>query len=188
MLKLSGVLLIVALGCALTLAVIYGKTAPLIEKQKQVLLENSLRSILKAHSYKEQNDIAPSYYTAYDEAGNVVGWCLQLASQGYAGKIQLLVGVDMERRITGIKVLEQKETPGLGSKINELEYRQTEPAFLKQFKNKKADELILVKGKTEKNIQAVTGATISSKAVTEGVRKGLEGFFKEKSRQAGILW
>ncbi|MFH2137974.1 MAG: RnfABCDGE type electron transport complex subunit G [Candidatus Omnitrophota bacterium] len=182
MLRLSGALLAVAMVCALILALMYKQTAPVIEKQKQMLLERSLKSVLEADSYKKQEgDI--EYFNAYDKDGGLVGWCLPMTSKGYGGKMQLLAGVDLNGRITGVNVLEQNETPGLGSKILEKERDEPEAPFLAQFKQKKAEELILVKGQTTTNIQAITGATISSKAVSEGVRKGVEAFFKNKDNQ-----
>ncbi|MFH1460642.1 MAG: RnfABCDGE type electron transport complex subunit G [Candidatus Omnitrophota bacterium] len=177
--KLSRALLIVALVCALILALIYKKTAPIIEQQKQMLLERSLQSVLAADSYnKQEKEIV--YYEAVNNEGKILGWCLPLEAKGYGGPIQILVGVDISEKITGVRVLDDKETPGLGSKIRETEYKQAEAEFLKQFKQKNVKDVLLVKRKTLDNIQAVTGATISSKAVTDCVRINVEKFLKNK--------
>ncbi len=179
MLRLSMALLTVAFVCALTLALIYQKTAPVIEKQKQMLLERSLQSVLKADSYsKQEGDII--YYEAKNGKDNIIGWALPLSGKGYGGDIQLLVGVDIKENITGVQVLEHSETPGLGSKINEIEYKQTESKFLKQFQGKNIENIILTKNKTENNIQAITGATISSKAVVDQIRLGIGEFLKTR--------
>ncbi|MCK5426530.1 MAG: FMN-binding protein, partial [Thermodesulfovibrionia bacterium] len=67
-----------------------------------------------------------------------------------------------------ITILAHAETPGLGDEIEE-DY------FLSQFEGKRADNLVVIKGETEDKIEAISGATISSRAVTEdGVRKGVE--------------
>ena len=179
MLRLSSALLIVALCCALTLAVIHYITASRVEEQKKMLLERSLNSVLRAHRY-EKYENGMVYFEAYDKEGIVVGWCLSLSGKGYAGDINLLVGLGSNEKITGVKVLEHKETPGLGSQISDVEYEQTESAFLSQFKGKIARDIVLVKGETKDNIQAITGATISSRAVVEGVRQGVEKFLKIK--------
>lgn len=96
--------------------------------------------------------------------GRLAGWVAKTAGQGYADKIEMLVGFDpMVREITGIFVLEQKETPGLGNKIVTEEWRS-------QFAAKPTDEpLTAVKGKAkaDNEIDAITGATISAKAVTD---------------------
>ncbi len=179
MLRLSSALLIVALCCALTLAVIYYNTAPRIEEQKKMLLVRSLNSVLSAHRY-ERYENGMVYFEAYDKEGIVVGWCLSLKGKGYGGDINLLVGLDSSKNITGVKVLEHMETPGLGSQINEVKYGQEEAAFLSQFKGKVFKDIVLVKGETKGNIQAITGATVSSRAVVDEVHRGIEEFFKVK--------
>lgn len=179
MLRLSSALLIVALCCALTLALIYYNTAPRIEKQKQMMLERSLNSVLSADKY-EKYENGMVYYEAYDKEGIVVGWCLSLSTKGYGGDINLLVGLDSDKKITGVKILDHMETPGLGSQICEVKYGQKEAAFLSQFKSKVVENIQLVKGETKDNIQAITGATVSSRAVVEGVRQGVEEFIKVK--------
>ncbi|MFZ5572152.1 MAG: RnfABCDGE type electron transport complex subunit G [Thermodesulfobacteriota bacterium] len=94
--------------------------------------------------------------------GNIGGWVVAASGQGYAGPIELLIGLSPRLdTVTGLYVLMQQETPGLGSKI-------AEEAFRGQFIGKPATgELTAVaKGKTAGNaIDAVTGATISSRSV-----------------------
>jgi electron transport complex protein RnfG len=105
-------------------------------------------------------------YNVYETKsdGQLAGWVTKSAGQGYADKIEILIGFDpgMEK-ITGLFVLDQKETPGLGNKILEDGWRD-------QFLNKStAKPLAPVKGKSRASheIDAITGATISSKAVTD---------------------
>lgn len=182
MFKPNRVLLIITFLCAITLAFVYEITLPLIEKQQKSLLESSLKNILKAHSYKKELAQQP-YYTACDEKGDIVGWCLPVSTRGYSGQIRLLVGVANDGKITGIEVLEHNETPGLGSKIKDIGYKQTEPEFLRQFKGKTAGELVFVKSRQMRGVQAISQATISSKAVTEGVKKSIEEFFLSKDKK-----
>lgn len=97
--------------------------------------------------------------------GDRLGWVVKAGGQGYADKIELLLGLDAKaENITGIFVLEQKETPGLGNKIVTDEWRD-------QFKGVGTDQLLTVVkgGKTSvpNEINAVTGATISSRSVTD---------------------
>lgn len=103
-----------------------------------------------------------SVYRAETE-GQLAGWVAKTAGQGYADKIEMLIGFDpLVDKITGIFVLEQKETPGLGNKIVTDQWRA-------QFVSKPtAEPLEAVKGKAKADdeIDAITGATISSKAVT----------------------
>lgn len=96
-------------------------------------------------------------------AGNTLaGWVVKAGGQGYADKIELLIGLDAKRNtITGLFVLEQKETPGLGNKIIVDTWRN-------QFIGKRTDlplTVIKTADRGAATIDAVTGATISSKAV-----------------------
>jgi electron transport complex protein RnfG len=105
-------------------------------------------------------------YTLYRVAqdNQIAGWVVKAGGQGYADKLELLVGTDADvQKITGLFVLEQKETPGLGNKIIELQWRG-------QFNGKATDTpLEVVKGQGQggpATIDAITGATISSRSVT----------------------
>jgi electron transport complex protein RnfG len=95
-------------------------------------------------------------------AGQHVGWVIPAVGQGFADKIELRVGVDADvSRITGVYILGQKETPGLGNKIIEAGWRN-------QFVGKSAQtalQAITGGGATGSQIDALTGATISSEAV-----------------------
>lgn len=99
--------------------------------------------------------------------GTLAGWVLKAGGQGYADKIELLLGLDPDQEtITGLFVLEQKETPGLGNKIITPEWRG-------QFvgKKTKAPLTVVKKGKADNAIDAITGATISSRSVTAIVNR-----------------
>ncbi|MCX7817795.1 MAG: FMN-binding protein [Kiritimatiellae bacterium] len=102
-------------------------------------------------------------YRAVDAAGMPVGWVLPASGQGFADRIELLVGLDATAsRITGLYVLEQKETPGLGDNVTSEPWRR-------QFVGKPTDLPLQVrKGKAAAphEIEAITGATISSESVT----------------------
>jgi electron transport complex protein RnfG len=82
--------------------------------------------------------------------------------RGYAGEIRLLVGIDEKGKISGLKVLSHQETPGLGANI-------VQPRFLDQFKGKTAADKLEAK----QDIDAISGATISSRAVCSGVRQAV---------------
>lgn len=105
-------------------------------------------------------------YNVYETKsdGKLAGWVTKSAGQGYADKIEILIGFDPQMdKITGLFVLDQKETPGLGDKIMETAWRG-------QFLDKSTGKpLMPVKGKSAAahEIDAITGATISSKAVTD---------------------
>ena len=98
----------------------------------------------------------------------LAGWVIKAGGQGYADKIDLLIGVDPgSKTLTGLFILDQKETPGLGNKI-------TFPEWRRQFVGKStAQPLVVAKGNREggATIDAITGATISSRSVTHIVNQ-----------------
>jgi electron transport complex protein RnfG len=127
---------------------------------------------------KAEVRIGRPVYRAVDSAGRCVGWVLPAAGQGFADRIQLLIGLDAQARtITGLYVLEQKETPGLGNRVEE-------PAWRGQFAGKLASRPLAVT-KADKpgegEIHAVTGATISSQSVTDIVNDAVAKFRGELS-------
>lgn len=105
-------------------------------------------------------------YAVYEATleGERMGWVVKSAGQGYADRIELLVGLDSDAdSISGLFILEQKETPGLGNKVVENRWRG-------QFKGKPAGGgLVVTKSgaSAPSEIDAVTGATISSRSVVQ---------------------
>ena len=93
--------------------------------------------------------------------GKVFGYCAEVAPNGFGGEIKMMVGVDYEGKVCGANIVTMSETPGLGSRTKE------EAWFLEQFAGK-SGELAVGNG-----VDAITGATISSKAVTKGVSDAL---------------
>jgi Na+-translocating ferredoxin:NAD+ oxidoreductase subunit G len=99
--------------------------------------------------------------------GEPTGYILQTSVQGYGGPIKLIFGVDLDGRVTGLRILTHSETPGFGAKI-------TKEDFLSQYLGKGADQMRLKKDDPAKGaIDAISGATISSRAVTKAVATAL---------------
>ncbi len=120
-------------------------------------------------------------FWALDENSTPLGWVIKASGAGFADKIELLIGVDPKCEvITGLSVLDQKETPGLGNKIQDVGDAK-KPGFLLQFRDgHRADMPLSVtiaspkKGELNK-IKAVTGATISSRSVCSIINDALSG-------------
>jgi len=102
-------------------------------------------------------------YAGYDDAGGLLGFAIPAEGPGFQDTIKLLYGYDANsERVVGMEVLESRETPGLGDKIIK------DDGFVDNFRNLAVDpEVVLVKGgRTRDNeVDAISGATISSKAV-----------------------
>ncbi|MFH1185901.1 MAG: FMN-binding protein [Chloroflexota bacterium] len=112
-------------------------------------------------------------YRAFGGDGEQVGWVLPALGQGFADRIELLVGLDKDAgKVTGLYILYNQETPGLGNKI-------TEDTWRGQFGGKPAEPALAVtKGKAQKDneVEAITGATISSESVVGIVNQGVAKF------------
>ncbi|GAI36988.1 unnamed protein product, partial [marine sediment metagenome] len=111
-------------------------------------------------------------YKGFDSSGRLIGYAFTGNGPGYQGTIEVMIGVDSElEKTTGIEVLESVETPGLGAKI-------TGKLFRDKFRGLVIRPLIeLVKGKPPEEpnqIQAITGATISSQAVIDILNKTIK--------------
>lgn len=97
-----------------------------------------------------------------------IGYIVEGFGKGYSSYIHILASVDKNFVLRKISILGHGETPGLGDEI-EKDY------FLNQFEGKSSDDLVVIKGETAEKIEAITGATISSRAVTEdGVKRGIK--------------
>ena len=125
-------------------------------------------------------------YLAVAADGTRKGWVLPAGGQGFADRIDLLIGLDADvSTITGLYVLDQKETPGLGNFIT------SEALFLNQFAGKSADAiqpLLVVKtdpATGTNQIKAITGATISSESVCRIVNQAI-ATFKEPIRRRAL--
>ena len=119
-------------------------------------------------------------YRAVDKDGKLVGWVVKASGQGFADVIQLLIGLDPKAQtVTGLFVLGQLETPGLGNRIEGGSWRA-------QFRGKStASPLAAVKTTPDGNqVQAVTGATISSESVCAIVNEAVAKVHKELAERA----
>ena len=154
------------------LAQVYKTTKPKIEEIKAEQEEKLNKEIFpEGEKFEEKEINGVKYISVLDSEGKEIGKIFEVKSFGYGGDIYFKVGVDNEMKIKKIKIKEHNETPGLGAKI-------TDEKFLNQFTGKTKEEIYLKKDKSEGEIDAITGATISSRAIVEGVRKLLENIEK----------
>jgi Na+-translocating ferredoxin:NAD+ oxidoreductase subunit G len=165
---------------ALILAVVFTITQPIISGRAEKEFQSSLHELLpSAASFQEvtvTGDI--HYYQGLDAKKNIKGYVLPVTGKGYSSDISMLVAINAKKEITGLKILSQMETPGLGTRIMEIKEGEQEPWFQVQFVGKKPAEIALKKegGK----IDAITGATISSRAVTTALAKAIKALELKK--------
>lgn len=179
-LRLVFVLAFAGLLSGLTIVGAYEATLPIITANNQRALERAVFKVVpgseklqglivaegSVEPAGEDPDERPSVYAAYDADGRFVGYAIACEGPGFQDTIRLLYGYDpTTRRITGMEVLESRETPGLGDKITK------DAHFRANFKALVVDpQIVVVKNgeKTQDNqVDAITGATISSKAVVK---------------------
>ena len=177
LLKFGTILSSICLAATLVLAVTYKVTKPKIEEQQRLAEREALKVVMPdADSFSEKSARGIEYYEA-TRNGKLIGYCVKAVGNGYSGFIKMIVGIDPQGTIQGLEVLEQQETPGLGAKVKEVRQGEKEPWFLRQFAGKQAASLEL-----RKNIDALTGATITSNAVVEAVKNTVAGFLSEIKR------
>lgn len=179
----------VGLSSALLIVLTYYFTLPIITVNREAQLQKAIFDVLPGAVEKtdfalESNELFPAVdgapaefrvYAGYGDNGGLVGVALEARGRGFQDVIHILYGYSTEKQaIIGIKVLASTETPGLGDKI------EKDPEFLANFRelpvrlNNNGDALIhtpsLVKKENKENpweITAITGATISSRAIAD---------------------
>ena len=176
------VLTAVSVACAALLAWVYQVTAGPIQESKRKAVIEGIQAVLppfdndplKAMKVVDEKDpLSPVIYPA-TKGGIVVGAAVKAVSpKGYAGNVVVMVGLqgtpDGELKVFGSRVLESKETPGLGSKL-------AEPGFADQWKNMVAGASPFKVKKDGGTINAISGATISSRAFTDCVNASVKAW------------
>ena len=166
-LKPALILFAICLIVALALAVTNLLTAAPIAAQKAAARTSALSEVLPAGKYEEigrQYGLADETAYAATEGGQTLGYLFITSANGYGGSVEVMTAVSSEGRVLKIKVLDcSSETPGLGQKAG------TQASFLQSFSGKTA-------GFSVDQIDALTGATITSRAVTQAVNQALSDY------------
>ena len=173
MVKFVGVLSSVCIIAAIVLGLTYSVTKPIIAEQSAKEQRQALEKVVPGADTYEQKVFSKGEYFECFKDKKFIGYALFISGTGYSGDIKMLLGIDKTGEILGVEILLQSETPGLGARCVEVKRGQSEPWFLAQFKGKNAPSLKL------KDIQTITGSTITSKAVLESLKNSIEGFLKE---------
>ncbi|MBQ7974557.1 MAG: RnfABCDGE type electron transport complex subunit G [Clostridia bacterium] len=162
------ILFVITALSALLLAFANKVTAPIIEENNRIKTEAAMRTILpEAETFTKVEVEGVDEVYIGKTADGIAGVCVVSSEYGYGGEIKLITGINSKGEVTGIDLLSHSETPGLGAKAEE-------PEFTSQFEGKTKD-IAVSRGKASGNeINAMSGATITSKAVTDAVNKALE--------------
>ncbi|WIV10576.1 RnfABCDGE type electron transport complex subunit G [Proteiniborus sp. MB09-C3] len=118
-----------------------------------------------------ENNRIKEIYIGKNSADELVGYTVKTTASGYGGNIEIITGISEDGKVTGMKVVSHSETPGLGA-------NSTKPEFQDQFVGKSVSSNISVvkSAPNDSDIQAISGATITSKAVSSGVNMAIDVF------------
>ena len=153
--RFSIVLLFICIISALLLAFIFDIAEPRIQEQRRLEEKRAIEGVLPQmpETIEKIQDQDLVFYKAYDIQFNLIAYVFIAKGYGYSSDIRTVVSLTPEGNIIEAKILEQLETPGIGSQI-------TEKDFLGQFKDKRFDA----------EFDTITGATISSTAVIDSIK------------------
>ena len=162
------VLGLITLMCALLLGFINQVTAPKIAENQKATRDLAMAAIIPGAEFTdlettvEGDKTTPAITGVYEAVkdGAVVGYCVEVVPSGFGGGITMIVGINADGTVAGAKVNGHAETPGLGAKA--------QSDWIDQYAGVAADGSLAVT-KDGGTIQAITGATITSRAVTLGV-------------------
>ena len=167
------------------LGLVYGMTKDTIAAVDQKKNEAAIKAVLPLDgeitfredtlSYMENG--SPSYFPcnlAYDANGNFQGAAVKTSEGGFGGKIDMMVGFLADGTIKGTSVLSHSETPGLGANMT--------GKFKDQFIDKNPSSYRLTVSKDGGDVDAITAATITSRAFTKAVDKAYKAFMANKEQ------
>ena len=165
-LRIGGILLLITAIVAGLLAVVNQFTEDKIEENQQKQINDSIGALYAGSIEKQalECDFGDAVIRAYRvfSDGEEAGVCFHIETNGYGGVIGMMVGFDIQGAVCGIRILEISETAGLGSRVDD-------EGYLSQYKGgterKNADQ-----------IDVLTGATVSSKAIMNGVNSAVEAY------------
>ena len=184
-LKDTAVLLVITLVSGLLLGAAYEVTNPIITARKEEEKAASYRGVFaEAANFESREDLLEQsasvvsgaginaeitdVMAALDASGSVLGYAMSISVSGSQGEIVIAYGYGVDGTSMGIDILTSSETSGLGSKASE-------PEFKDQFAGKAVDIFSVVKSAaaSDAEISAISGATITSNAVTSAVNAGI---------------
>lgn len=199
----------VALLSGVLLGLVYQATFDIIKRNKEEAVRNAVFTVIPGARDQRRFELdesgslkpvegeptgRPQVFAGFDENGGFLGVALEARGQGYSGVIKVLYGYSPEKGlITGLKVLESKETPGLGDKIAKEPFLDNFRAMdvrMDETKTRLVHPIEFAKhgAKTEPwQIDGITGATISSRVVTNMLRESTDNMLPIVNAQLDML-
>ena len=158
-------LLVISVVSALLLAVVNDltkeKIAENIKKEKEAAIQALFQGDLETFLFEGELGEQINEITVIKKGETNVGYAAEVESLGFGGPITIMVGIKSNGDICGVRVISHSETAGLGSRVSESKY-------LDKYKNVNTSSI--------ENVDSISGATISSKAVRDGVKLALSAY------------
>jgi len=187
-LRLIIVLTCICIVSAIALAKIYDLTKGPIAHQKRLEVLRAIKTVLPTYDNEPDRDLAKlpmgvdkkgeeikGVFYRGKKDGRLIGIAFKVtSSEGYGGTIEVMVGIVPDGTIHGIEVLSHLETPGLGAKIGEAKFKD-------RFKDRSLSNTKWAVKKEAGDIDSITGATISSRAVIKAIKEGLTFYGDHKA-------
>jgi len=179
--NMVGVLLSITVISALTLSSVYSVTKDPIEKSKTVKQQNAIKEVIPGFDHLATPEKISlnsgdtlTIYKAYDKDNVFIGAAVEsFSKKGFGGEIKVMVGFDKEGNIINYSVLEQKETPGLGTKM--VDWFKT-PIGNQDIRGKNPAKNNLTVKKDGGEVDAITAATISSRAFLDAIHNAYAAY------------
>ncbi len=180
------VLTVISLIAAGSLASMYSLTKTPIELAKAKKTQDAIKDVLPAFDKLEEATSADGLliHKAYASSGEFVGAAVETISEkGFGGTIKVMVGFDKDGNIVNYSVLDQKETPGLGTKM--VDWFKTDKGNQSIVgKNPESNNLTVSKDGGE--VDAITASTISSRAFLDAIANGYKAYAEANDKQVDM--
>ena len=175
-------LVIVYLIGGFILAFVYANASPRVFRNNEEAEKKALKELVPDADTNEKHDWTihdkHAKYFIMKKGGDTIGYVIQSFGKGYSSYINTFIATDKDFVVQKINILGHGETPGLGDEI-ELDY------FKDRLKGKDIDHLKVLKTETTEYVEAISGATISSRAVTEDAVKNGVAFLIKTDKEGG---
>ena len=168
-LRLTLTLLAICAVVAGILAAVNSITAPIIAEAKEAKTQQAISAVLPGGGEKIDFAGADATGMVLEVYASEAGYAVKAAPSGFGGAITMMVGISTEGKVLGISIISHAETPGLGAVASQNTYMGV--AFREQFAGLISGITI---GDGENQIDSLSGATISSQAIVDGVNAALD--------------
>lgn len=174
--RITGILLAICLIVSLLLGVVNQITKPRIDAIQAEKIRAAMAQVLEADEYlpiQLQKDLKGVQSVSEARTnGGTLGYVVQVTASGSQGEIQMMVGVDVDNRVTGVSVIKHSETPNIGTKV------VADQSVLDRFIGMDHAKGEITVNSGSNRFDGISGATVSSKGVAAGVNTALAAAYE----------